>query len=156
VGDVERTEALASEALSIALRADRPSEIQNAYHFLGDCALTRGDAAKAVGLYVESLKAAIRYGNRMEAVFELEGGAMSLAGLGRDTKAMRLLGAALAEREARRNTVTMEFWERLKERYLPPAELRLGRAVAEREKDVGRAMGWDAAVAYAYDLERDG
>jgi hypothetical protein len=154
-GDVERTEALASEALSIALRADRPSEIQNAYHYLGDCALIRGDAAKAVRLYVESLRAAIRYGNRMEAVFELEGGAMSLAGLGRDAKAMRLLGAALAEREARRNSLTMGFWERLKERYLPPAELRLGREIAEREKDVGRGMGFEAAVAYAYELDRD-
>ena len=88
-------EALAGEALSIALRADRPNEIQVAYHYLADCALIRGDAAKAVGLYVESLRAAIRYGNRMEAVFELEGGAMALAGVGRDSKSMRLLGAAL-------------------------------------------------------------
>ncbi|HET9253297.1 MAG TPA: tetratricopeptide repeat protein, partial [Candidatus Eisenbacteria bacterium] len=155
LGNIERTEALASEALAIALRADRASEIQVAYHYLADCALIRGDAAKAVGLYVESLRAAIRYGNRMEAVFELEGGAMSLAGIGRDAKSMRLLGAALAEREARQNQVTMDFWERLKQRYLVPAEQRLGRVAAEREKNVGRAMGFDAAVAYAYDVDRD-
>ena len=155
MGDVDRTEALAGQALSIALRADRPSEIQNAYHYLADCSLIRGDAANALRLYAESLRAAIRYGNRMEAVFELEGGAMSLAGLGRDVKSMRLLGASLAEREARRNTLTMEFWERLKERYLVPAEARLGPEAAEREKRAGRAMGWEAAVSYAYDVDRD-
>jgi predicted ATPase len=154
-GDVDRTEPMARDALTIALRADEPREIHNAYHYLADCALIRGDAATAMNLYVESLKAAVRYGDRMEAIFELEGGAMSLAGLGRDVKAMRLLGATLEERDAQNNRITMEFWERLKERYLTQAEARLGPEVSEREKRTGRAMGWDAAVTYAYDVTRD-
>ena len=104
---------------------------------------------------MESLRAAVRYGDRIEAIFELEGSAMSLAGVGRDAKAMRLLGATLAERDAQKNQFTMAFWERLKERYLPLAESRLGPEGAERERNAGRAMGWDAAVAYAYEADRD-
>ena len=154
-GDVDRAEPMAKDALAVAQRADDLREIHAAYHYLADCALIRGDAAAALGLYTKSLEAAIRYGDRIESVFELEGCAMSLAGLGREIKAMRLLGAGQAERDAQKNQFTMAFWEALKERYLTPASARLGADRVQGEKDAGRAMGWDAAVAYAYDVDRD-
>jgi tetratricopeptide (TPR) repeat protein len=147
--DVERAEPLAQKCLPIALQFDDPRDIHFAHHFLADCALIRGDVNTSLKKYADSLRAAVRLGDRFEICFEIEGIAMSVAGLGDDAKAMRLQGAVDAEHESLRSVVNIPFWDQLKERYLAPAEKRLGSDAAATEKRIGRSMGFEAAIEYA-------
>lgn len=147
--DVEHAEPLALKCLPIAVQFDDPRDIHFAYHFLADCALIRGDVASSLNKYTDSLRAAVRIRDRFEICFEIEGIAMSLAGLGHDAKALRLQGAVEAEHESMRSVVNIPFWFQLKERYLSPAEKRLGADSTAAEKQTGRSMGFEAAIEYA-------
>lgn len=147
--NVERAEPVALKCLAIALQFDDPRDIHFAHHFLADCALIRGDVNSSLSKYADSLRAAVRIGDRFEICFEIEGIAMSLAGLGHDAKAMRLQGAVEAEHQKMRSVVNIPFWAQLKERYLAPAEKRLGTDVAAGEKQIGHSMEFHSAIEYA-------
>jgi hypothetical protein len=140
---------LALKCLPVALQFDDPRDIHFAHHFLADCALIRGDVNSSLSKYADSLRAAVRIGDRFEICFEIEGIAMSLAGLGHDAKSMRLQGAVEAEHEKMRSVVNIPFWAQLKERYLAPAETRLGPDAVAAEKQIGHSMEFDAAIEYA-------
>jgi hypothetical protein len=115
--------------------------------------LWRGQPQKAIGFYGESLRAALDYGNEMEAATEMEGMAMGLAGSGQDEKALRLHGASSARNKELHTTAEdqIAFWIELRERYLTPARERLGPAAAERAEAEGRNMGWPRALARAFE-----
>ncbi len=153
--DVDRAEPMAQQCLEIALQHDEPRDIHFAHHFLADCALVRGDVQTARLKYADSLRAAVRIGDRFEISFEIEGISMALAGMGRDVKAMRLDGAVQAEHEAQKSIVVIGFWEDLKARYLWPAEKRMEGQTAEMERQNGRKMGFEAAIEYALDSASD-
>jgi tetratricopeptide (TPR) repeat protein len=157
LGDVERTEPLARETLAEGQAQNEPKSIHYSLHYLGDCALWRGEPQKAVGIYGESLRAALDYGNQMEASTEMQGMAMGLAGSGREEEALRLFGASCARNKELQTTAIDEiaFWLQLRERYLTPARERLGSAAAERAEAEGRAMGWTQAVAHALQLAQE-
>jgi predicted ATPase/class 3 adenylate cyclase len=157
LGDVERTEPLARETLAEGRAQNEPKSIHYSLHYLGDCALWRGEPQKAVGIYGESLRAALDYGNQMEASTEMQGMAMGLAGSGREEEALRLFGASCARNKELQTTAADEiaFWLQLRERYLTPARERLGSAEAERAEAKGRAMGWTQAVAHALQLAQE-
>jgi len=157
LGDVERTEPLARETLAEGRAQNEPKSIHYSLHYLGDCALWRGEPQKAIGIYSESLRAALDYGNQMEASTEMQGMAMGLAGSGREEEALRLYGASCARNKELQTTAIDEiaFWVQLRERYLTPARERLGPAAAERAETEGRAMGWAQAVAHALQLAQE-
>ena len=157
LGDVERTEPLARETLAEGRAQNEPKSIHYSLHYLGDCALWRGEPQKAIGIYGESLRAALDYGNQMEASTEMQGMAMGLAGSGREEEALRLYGASCARNKELQTTAIDEiaFWVQLRERYLTPARERLGPAAAERAETEGRAMGWAQAVAHALQLAQE-
>jgi len=157
LGDVERTEPLARETLAEGRDQNEPKSIHYSLHYLGDCALWRGEPQKAIGIYSESLRAALDYGNQMEASTEMQGMAMGLAGSGREEEALRLYGASCARNKELQTTAIDEiaFWVQLRERYLTPARERLGPAAAERAETEGRAMGWAQAVAHALQLAQE-
>src|SRR5438874_8673756 len=157
LGDVERTEPLARETLAEGQAQNEPKFIHYSLHYLGDCALWRGEPQKAVGIYGKSLRAALDYGNQMEASTEMQGMAMGLAGSGREEEALRLYGASCARNKELQTTAIDEiaFWVQLRERYLTPARERLGPAAAERAETEGRAMGWAQAVAHALQLAQE-
>src|SRR5688572_21367012 len=92
-GRVDEAEPIARAGLAEATRCDEIRDVHNAHHFLADCALIRGDPATARERYAESLRAALRYGDRLESCYEVEGVAMALAGQGRDERALRLAAA---------------------------------------------------------------
>ncbi|PYK59372.1 MAG: hypothetical protein DME43_09025, partial [Verrucomicrobia bacterium] len=96
LGDVERTEQLARETLVEGRAQGEPKFVHFSLHYLADCALWRGDAENAVQLYGESLRAALDYGNEMEAATEMQGMAMGLIGSGRAEEGFRLYGASCA------------------------------------------------------------
>src|SRR5205807_2595790 len=128
LGDVERTEPLARETLADGRAQNEPKSIHYSLHYLGDCALWRGEPQKAIGIYGESLRAALDYGNQTEASTEMQGMAMGLAGSGREEEALRLYRASCARNKELQTTAIDEiaFWVQLRERYLTPARERLG------------------------------
>src|SRR5205809_3689684 len=154
LGDVERTEPLARETLAEGRAQGEPKFIHYSLHYLGDCALWRGDAKNAVQLYGESLRAALDYGNEMEAATEMQGMAMGLMGSGREEEGFSLYGASNARFSELQTTMVDEvaFWLEFRQRYLPPARERIGAAAADQAEESGCKMGWKRALAYAFDL----
>jgi len=154
LGDVERTEPLARETLAEGRAQGEPKFIHYSLHYLGDCALWRGDAKNAVQLYGESLRAALDYGNEMEAATEMQGMAMGLMGSGREEEGFSLYGASNARFAELQTTMVDEvaFWLEFRQRYLPPARERIGAAAADQAEESGCKMGWKRALAYAFDL----
>ena len=154
LGDVDRTEPLARETLAEGRAQNEPKFIHYSLHYLGDCALWRGEPKKAVRVYGDSLRAALDYGNQMEASTEMQGIAMALAGSGKEQEALQLYGASCARNKELQTTAIDEvaFWVDLRERYLAPARERVGATAAERAEAEGRSMGWAQAVAHAFEL----
>jgi predicted ATPase/class 3 adenylate cyclase len=154
LGDVERTEPLARETLAEGRAQGEPKFVHYSLHYIADCALWRGDPKAAVRTYADSLRAALDYGNEMEAATEMQGMAMGLAGSGREKEALRLLGATRARLEELQSTVldVVLFWVKFRERYIPPARDRLGAEAADKAEQEGRAMEWKRAIAYAFEL----
>jgi hypothetical protein len=153
--NVDKAEPMALKALEIARKHDEARDIHFALHYLADCALIRGDMAMAKAKYMDSLRAAMKYGNRIETAFEIEGVAMSLAGAGHDSKALRLSAAVNADKEFQGLNVTIAFWNELKRQYLESAESRLGSEEAARLKREGSKMSLEAAAEYALNPDRD-
>ncbi|HEY4281594.1 MAG TPA: tetratricopeptide repeat protein [Chthoniobacterales bacterium] len=154
LGDVERTEPLARETLAEGRALGEPKFVHFSLHYLADCALWRGDAKKAVHLYGESLRAALDYGNEMEAATEVQGMAMGLMGSNREKEGLRLYAASNARYAELQTTMVDEvaFWVGFRERYVPPARERIGAEAAGKAEQEGRVMGWEKAVNYAFDL----
>src|SRR5438477_337140 len=149
---------LARETLAEGRAQNEPKFIRYSLHYLGDCALWRGEPEKAVPIYCDSLRAALDYGNQMEASTEMQGIAMGLAGSGKEQEALRLYGASCARNKELQTTATDEiaFWLELRKRYLVPARERVGATAAERAEAEGRSMGWAQAVAHALELAQKG
>src|SRR5439155_830550 len=140
-------------ALSMILNwQGEPKFVHFSLHYLADCALWRGDAKNAVQLYGESLRAALDYGNEMEAATEMQGMAMGLMGSERQEEGFRLYGASCARLTELHTTMIDEvaFWVKFRERYLPPARERIGAVAADKAEKEGRAMGWQKALACAF------
>ena len=133
--------------------ADKRAE-HSGYHYLADCALIEGDCRKSLGLYRESLGLANAIGDRLETAFEIEGVAMSLAGLGEHEVAVHLAAAARAELARIGVSVSIRFWDVLVERYLTPARNTLGAERAGEAFRQGSAMSFEQAVAAALDASR--
>ena len=128
----------------------RARDIHYSLHYLGDYALLRGDGTEAAGWYVQSMEAALAYGNVAEAALELEALAMALGCQGRPEEAVRL-GAAAATRMADLgfDTSGVAWWSRLKERHLGEAREALDESMTIALESRGRVMGWEAARAEA-------
>ena len=152
LGDVELTEPLARETLEEGRAQGEPKFVHYSLHYLGDCALWRGDARNAVEMYAQSLRAALDYGNEMEAAVEMQGMAMGLVGSGREKEGFRLYGASCARFAELQTTALDEvaFWVEIRERYMPLAQKRIGAAAAAEAEQKGRAMSWQNALAYAF------
>ena len=149
-------EPLAREILAAGLEAGDPRNTHFGYHFLADCALIARDGDAAEVLYRDSLAATLAYGDLSEAVWEVEGVAMSAGARGRGRRAL-LLGGAMEARKKELGTdaLFMNFWNELALENLGKARTQLGPDAAAATWTEGRAMGWDTAVAYALDLTRD-
>lgn len=156
LGRVEEVESVAGRALARGRTLEEPHDVQIALHFLADSSLHRGDPAKAEELYRESLRAALDYGNTLQAGMEIQGMAMGIAGQDRLEKAFRLNGAALARlHEGGFDSSFIPFWAGFMRRYLDPARETLGEAGWARLEEEGRQMGFEAAIDYALDPTSD-
>jgi predicted ATPase/class 3 adenylate cyclase len=150
--EVERAEPLSRQLLELSLEANDPRSEHFAYHFLGDCALIRGDYAEAEGRYQESLRAALLLGDVLETSFEVQGVGMSAAAQGDFGRGVRLAAAGVALWESLGATISIPFWDALLDRHIGGARERLG-AEADAAWAEGHAMSFDDAVALALSSE---
>jgi len=148
--------AMTKEILAyVETHPDRRSE-HFAWHFMADCALIAGDCEESLGLYGKALTLTEVIGDRMESGFEIQGIAMSLAGLGDPVLALRLGAAARAEFARLGVDPHMRFWDDLLERYLGAARTALGPLKSAHAEEDGRAMSFERTVATARDASRSG
>jgi predicted ATPase/class 3 adenylate cyclase len=147
-GEVDRAEPLSRELLELARdRRDARSE-HFAHHFLGDCALIRGDCDEAEDLYRASLRAALPLGDLLETSFEVQGVGMSAAGRGDWARGLRLTAAGYAMWDSIGATVGVPFWNALLNRYIGVAREGLG-PDGDAVWTEGHAMSFDDAVTLA-------
>jgi non-specific serine/threonine protein kinase len=145
---VDEARPVAHEIIEYSRKVgDRRSE-HSGYHYLADCALIAGRCDESIGLYRESLVLAKAIGDRVETSFEVEGVAMSLAGLGEARTALRLQAAVRAELARLGINLRILFWDALVERYMVPARTALG-TEAEDAVKAGAALAFDGAVEEA-------
>ena len=100
-------------------------------------------------LYRRSLETAQALGDLMESTFEVQGIAMSLAGLGVAARALRLGGAVEAEWKRLGADFHIAFWDRFLERYLGRARAKLGPEEAARAWEEGTRVPIRTAIAEA-------
>jgi hypothetical protein len=144
--ETERAESLSRDLLELA--GGDPRTEHFALHFLADCALLRGDCEEAERSYRKSLRAAVPLGDVVETGFEVQGVAMSLAGLGDSERALVLAGAVDAYRRSLGVSTSMVFWDALLGRYIGAAREALG-AEAEGVWVRGSELTFDDAIALA-------
>jgi non-specific serine/threonine protein kinase len=139
------SETIVAEAAAIGDRRDE----HFGWHFLADCALIEGDCAASLPLYRRSLALAEDLGDRLEIGFEVQGVAMSLAGLGESEAAVRLAAAVEAEFERIGADIQVRFWNALLARHVGAAREDLGRDAAARASAEGWALPLEHAIALA-------
>ena len=116
-GEVGRAEPLSRELLELAREAGDPRSEHWGHHFLGDCALIRGDYDDAEDLYRASLRAALPLADVLETSFEVQGVGMSAAGRGDSARGLRLIAAGYAMWESVGAILEVPFWDALLDRY---------------------------------------
>ena len=145
---VEEVRPLAHEIIEFSRKVeDRRSEHMG-FHYLADCALIAGRCDESIALYRESLVLAMAIGDRIETSFEVEGVAMSLAGLGEGPTSLRLQAAVRAEWARHGLNMQVRFWDALIDRYIVPVRAALGEE-GEAAAKAGRLLAFDDAVQEA-------
>jgi predicted ATPase/class 3 adenylate cyclase len=147
--DLATVPRLGEEALELSRRLGDVWSEHFAHHFLGDCAILEEDFPAAQARYTLSLEAAWRAGDEVETSFELQGMAMSAAGLGRAARALRIAAAADKRLQSLGVTSLPRFWLALLERYVARAKAQLSTEDAEAAWEAGRRMGFADAIQEA-------
>lgn len=125
-------------------------------HFYSDCALMRKDYKEAEKRYSVAMKGYLENGNLVEACTEMQGMAFAISGQGKYMKAIRLHGAVDAKRdEFGVTTPQIKFWVDWFEEYVNGALKAVGEEKAAQYEQEGRQMGFEKAVEYALDSEKD-
>jgi len=144
-GETRRAESVARELLAIAERHDAALMQELALHFLADCPLVDGEYGEAERRYRRALAYARDAGLVGRATDELLGVAMSFAGAGDSSRAVRVAASAHAK-QTEIGKVPDHWWRTMQDRLLgdargslPPDELE----VAERD---GKSADFDATI----------
>jgi predicted ATPase len=146
---VAEARPMASEVIAYSKAHDDRRSLHSGWHYLADCALIEGNCDESLELYSDSLAQAEAIGDRLEMSFEVQGVAMSLAGLGDSENALALAAAAKAEWERIGVDLHIRFWDALLDRYLGAARRALGADASERAWQEGKLLPFDTAVARA-------
>ncbi|MCM2316313.1 MAG: tetratricopeptide repeat protein, partial [Thermoanaerobaculia bacterium] len=146
LGELDEALSLSNEIVAFSRsREDRRNE-HFGLHFLADCALIGDQCAVALERYKKSLELAWAIGDRLETSGEMQGVAMSLAGLGKSREALRLAAAAEAEWNRLGADMHIRFWDALLDKYLGKARQALGADEVAAIWSEGRKLGFEEAV----------
>jgi tetratricopeptide (TPR) repeat protein len=169
LGKTDEAKSMAREIIEFAeTNNDKRSE-HFGWHYLADCELILGNCNESLKLYKQSLVLANAIGDKVEISFEVQGVAMSLAGLGlgdiakkprSDVPAFQMLGVAIqlagavnAEWVRLGADIHVRFWDALLDRYLGAARRALETEAAETEWNKGTVLTFDYAVKLALEVE---
>ena len=152
----DKAEPISREALDMAIELNMPEMIMGCRHTYADCALLRQDYMVSQKRYGKALQAALDIGNVFQACGELQGVAMSYAGLGRYSKSLRLNGAILAKSDdLGAELPPLPFWVDALEKTIGRAKEKLSKEKASPLEEEGRKMGFEKAIEYALDFDKD-
>jgi len=131
--------------------------IIRARRFLGDCALGEENYREAERRYGHALETALKYGNTLDAAFELQGIAFSVSGQSRWAKSVRIDSAAREKARILGSKLfgLIKFYDNLIDTYIGMAREKLGEERTRKYEEEGKTMGFEAAVEYALDFEKD-
>ncbi|MBE0712299.1 MAG: hypothetical protein IH583_07935 [Candidatus Aminicenantes bacterium] len=89
--------------------------------------------------------------------YDIQGVAFALAGQGRWAKSLRLDAAAREQYKKMGMEVDglFEFWDEWIATYIEGARKEVGEELAKNYKEEGIAMGFEKAIEYALDFEKD-
>jgi hypothetical protein len=150
-------EPLASQNIKDAIALNDSMMIPQNLHFYADCALMRKGFKEAETRYSVGMRTALENGNQVEACIELTGLLFAVSGQGRYMKALRLMGAVDAKHDELGYAVPLIlFWKDWFEEYIVNgARKAVGEEKAAQYEQEGRLMGFEKAVDYALDFEKD-
>jgi predicted ATPase len=153
----DRARPMIEEFLDSADEQKQSDLIIRARRFLGDCALGEENYMEAEKRYGLALETALKYGNVLDAAFELQCIALSVSGQLRWSKAIRL--DAAAREKSRILGVNMygliKFYDKMVDSYIGGAREKLGEELIRKYEEEGINMGFEAAVEYALDFKQD-
>ena len=169
LGRTDEAKPMAREIIEFAETNNDKRSQHFGWHYLADCELILGNCTESLKLYKQSLVLANAIGDKVEISFEVQGVAMSLAGLGladlaeenrSDVSESPLLGVAIqlagavnAEWDRLGADIHVRFWDALLDRYLGAARRTLETEVAEMESNKGTTLLFDDAVKLALEVE---
>ncbi len=145
------------EFLDSANEQKQSGLIIRARRFLGHCALCEGNYKEAEKGYCLALETALKYGNILDAAFELQCIAFSISGQSRWAKSIRL-DAAACEKARILGVSTyglIQLHDEYIDTYIGGAKEKLGEELTREYEERGKNMGFEAAVEYALDFEKD-
>ena len=145
---VDQARTCAAEILEYCRVHPNTRSEHSAFHYLADCALIEQNFAESLRLYRESLRLAIILDDHVEIGFEVQGVAMSLAGLGEAEAALRLVGGIAADWAKVGANVSVRFWSALLDRHIGAARVQLGDR-AERVWNEGFQLSFDDVIRLA-------
>jgi tetratricopeptide (TPR) repeat protein len=154
-----KAEPLIEEALAGAIKFGMKREIAMSRHVHADCALLRKDYSESLRRYKIALKACMEAKDQGQAIWELFGIALSVAGLAFFKDALMLHGLIMSLLKQLGIFEAMEawpaFWIHCMEETIEKAKKEVGEELARQYEEEGIAMGFDGAVKYALDFEKD-
>jgi tetratricopeptide (TPR) repeat protein len=152
LGRTDEAKPMSHEIIEFARAHNDKRSEHFGWHYLADCELILGNCTDSLKLYQQSLALAQAIGDKVEISFEVQGVAMSLAGLGEEKLALELAGAVKAEWDRLGANIHIRFWDALLDRYLGAAKEALGRESSEKEWNKGRDLSFDDAVELALEV----
>ena len=176
LGRTGEAKPMAQEIIEFAEKHNDKRSEHFGWHYLADCELILGNCRDSLNLYKQSLVLAHAIGDKVEISFEVQGVAMSLAGLGLPIPrvltspplgvpvsprvsdsaahvAIQLAGAVKAEWERLGVDIHVRFWDALLDRYLGATKQALSTEAFQREWDKGRELSFETAVKLALEIE---
>jgi hypothetical protein len=132
-----------------------PREIMWANHCYSDCPLIRKEYDEAERRYAKAIVAALNLGDVFQASGELAGLASAICGQNRFEKSIQLFGAMRAKLDDLAAHQFATCFQVILDEYLDKARQRMGEEKSTILFNQGKQMGFDKAVEYALDFDKD-
>jgi len=145
------------ELLTSSISLNQPFWISGARHLRSDCALGVKDFREAEKRYGLGVNAALKYGILFNAYADLQGIAFALSGQTRWAKSIRLNAVAIEMFKSIGVEIygIWPLWDEFKDTYIDGARKAVGEELAKQYGEEGIAMGFERAVKYALDFNKD-
>jgi translation elongation factor EF-G len=136
---------------------NQPWGIMIARHLHSDCALGTHDYKEAEKRYGIGIETGAKYGSDWIQFVDMQGVAFALSGQSRWAKCIRLNAASGEKGRSIGMSIRgiFEFWDEWIDTYIDGAKEKVGEELTRRYEEEGKAMGFEKAVEYALDFERD-